>query len=65
MDTSHKSGQFEDIEVIGVKINTLTIDNLNLIIAETVRNSGKIIIAHHNLHSVYLFHKNEEFKSFF
>lgn len=65
MDQMNKSNKYPVVEVLGIEINQLKIDDLNFLIEENVRNSNKLIIAHHNLHSIYLFHRNKEFRSFF
>lgn len=39
---------------VGVKVCALTISNLNNIIEKNIGSDGKKVIAHHNMHSVYL-----------
>jgi len=65
LDKTDKSNTYPVIEIMGVMINKLNMNDLNLLIEESVRTSKKSIIAHHNLHSIYLFHRNEDFRSFF
>lgn len=51
--------------LLGVEVNALTIDVLNQQIVQAVDDNRKVIIANHNLHSVYLFHRLEKMRSFF
>jgi N-acetylglucosaminyldiphosphoundecaprenol N-acetyl-beta-D-mannosaminyltransferase len=51
--------------LLGVKLNALTIVELNGLIKWAVENGKKTIIANHNLHSVYLFHHEAKMRSFF
>lgn len=60
-----KSNKYPVVDVLGIEINKLKIDDLNLLIEKRVRTSSKSIIAHHNLHSIYLYHRDKEFRSFF
>jgi N-acetylglucosaminyldiphosphoundecaprenol N-acetyl-beta-D-mannosaminyltransferase len=55
----------EKITILGVTIDPVKSSELNLVVLNAVRNNQKIIIANHNLHSVYLFHKNAEMRSFY
>ena len=55
----------KQIEVLGVNCHLFTIDSLNGLVAEKVASRQKTIIANHNLHSVYLYHRNRSFKEFF
>jgi len=53
------------IEVLDIWFNDLTIQSLNELILSQVLHQRKTIIAHHNLHSLYLFHTDPDFKQFF
>jgi N-acetylglucosaminyldiphosphoundecaprenol N-acetyl-beta-D-mannosaminyltransferase len=51
--------------LFGVKVNALTITELNALIARAIGNEKKTIIANHNLHSVYLFHHEAKMRAFY
>ncbi|WPD19723.1 WecB/TagA/CpsF family glycosyltransferase [Thermaerobacter composti] len=51
--------------LLGVEVDPLTMDELNGLIEEAVRDGRKIIIANHNLHSVYLYHSDSKMRAFF
>lgn len=51
--------------MLGVRVNPLTIRELNQEIVGAVENQAKIVIANHNLHSIYLFHRNERMRAFY
>lgn len=53
------------LTLLGVEVDTLTIQDLNDRIAEAIREGGQIVIANHNLHSIYLYHKYPLMKSFY
>lgn len=50
---------------MGVQVNALTISGLNQLIVQAVADRKKTIIANHNLHSVYLFHREAKMRSFY
>src|SRR5260370_37034212 len=50
---------------LGIRVNPLTIPELNLKIAEAIARDERWIIANHNLRSVCLFRKDAKFRSFF
>jgi N-acetylglucosaminyldiphosphoundecaprenol N-acetyl-beta-D-mannosaminyltransferase len=52
-------------KLLGVKVNALTIAELNQLIRMAVESNQKTIIANHNLHSVYLFHHEAKMRSFY
>ena len=52
-------------EILGVKVNLLSMVQLNSLIAEAVRSNSKWIIANHNLNSLYIFHHNAAMKNFY
>jgi N-acetylglucosaminyldiphosphoundecaprenol N-acetyl-beta-D-mannosaminyltransferase len=51
--------------LLGVVVDPLTIAELNERIAKAVARGEQWIIANHNLHSVYLYHRNPKMRSFF
>jgi N-acetylglucosaminyldiphosphoundecaprenol N-acetyl-beta-D-mannosaminyltransferase len=56
---------YKEYNLLGIKANAFTIEKLNELIQSKIANSSKAIVAHHNMHSVYLFNKNPEFREFF
>ena len=52
-------------EILGVKINPLTIDAFLGIIADAIANNKKIIIGNHNMHSIYLYNKDDKMRKFY
>lgn len=49
---------------LGIRVNTLTVPELNEIVARAVRGSAQTVIACHNLHSLYIFHHDAKMRSF-
>lgn len=54
-----------EYKFLGIRIQTLSIEILHRYIAEEIKNNNKTIIAHHNLHSLYIFHKNTKMRQFY
>jgi N-acetylglucosaminyldiphosphoundecaprenol N-acetyl-beta-D-mannosaminyltransferase len=52
-------------ELLGVSVDALTADDLLTLIGSAVTRGAKEIIAHHNLHSVYLYHRDEKLRRFY
>lgn len=52
-------------KIAGIATNALSITDLNQLIETAVKTCKKWIIANHNLHSVYLYHHDEEMRSFY
>ncbi|QKQ74648.1 WecB/TagA/CpsF family glycosyltransferase [Nostoc sp. TCL240-02] len=50
---------------LGVKLDALSIPELNLLIEESIEKNEKWIIANHNLHSLYLFHNDPKMQAFY
>ncbi|MEH1864532.1 MAG: WecB/TagA/CpsF family glycosyltransferase [Nostoc sp.] len=50
---------------LGVKLDALSIPELNLLIEESIDKNEKWIIANHNLHSLYLFHNDLKMQTFY
>jgi len=53
------------LTLLGVTVDPLTIAELNERIAKAVARGERWIIAHHNLHSVYLHHRDPKMRAFF
>lgn len=52
-------------EILGVKVNLLSMVQLNSLVGEAVKLNSKWIIANHNLNSLYIFHHNAAMKDFY
>lgn len=63
--TTRKISVSRSLNLLGVSVNPLTIENLHTLIAEAVTNSQRWIIANHNLHSIYLFHHDWKMRAFY
>ncbi|MDD4169644.1 MAG: WecB/TagA/CpsF family glycosyltransferase [Desulfotomaculaceae bacterium] len=50
---------------LGINIHALTMDDLFYLIEEAITRNEQYIIAHHNLHSLYIFHHNAEMREFY
>ena len=53
------------LTLLGVTVDPLTITELNKCIAKAVAQGERWIIANHNLHSVYLYHRDPKMRAFF
>ncbi len=52
-------------QLLGLRLNAITEPELYEIMAETVEADRKCVIAHHNLHSVYLYHHDAKMRTFY
>jgi N-acetylglucosaminyldiphosphoundecaprenol N-acetyl-beta-D-mannosaminyltransferase len=52
-------------KLLGVKVDALSIPELNLLIEESIDKNEKWIIANHNLHSLYIFHNDPKMQAFY
>jgi N-acetylglucosaminyldiphosphoundecaprenol N-acetyl-beta-D-mannosaminyltransferase len=53
------------IRILDASIDVLTEGDLNRILGEEIDAGRKSILANHNLHSLYLYHRQPEFRRFF
>lgn len=51
--------------ILGAWVDAVTVDELTGWVEDAVRMGKKTIVANHNLHSLYLFHKHERMRSFY
>jgi N-acetylglucosaminyldiphosphoundecaprenol N-acetyl-beta-D-mannosaminyltransferase len=54
-----------NVSFLGISVDALTIDDLHNLIQEFVSKNEKGIIAHHNLHSLYIYHHHSKMKEFY
>lgn len=52
-------------KLLGVRVDALSIPELNCLIEKSIEEKEKWIIANHNLHSLYLFHNDLEMQAFY
>ncbi len=52
-------------ELLGVRVQPLALEDILSHIAEAIGSGKKLIIANHNLHSIYLFHRDEKMRRLF
>ncbi|MBW4450542.1 MAG: WecB/TagA/CpsF family glycosyltransferase [Spirirestis rafaelensis WJT71-NPBG6] len=57
--------QTSPYKYLGVQVNALSIPELNSLIAESIKQNQKWIIANHNLHSLYLYHHDPKMQAFY
>jgi N-acetylglucosaminyldiphosphoundecaprenol N-acetyl-beta-D-mannosaminyltransferase len=50
---------------LGVRVDPLSIPELNSLIAESVQQKKKWLIANHNLHSLYIYHHDPKMRTFY
>jgi N-acetylglucosaminyldiphosphoundecaprenol N-acetyl-beta-D-mannosaminyltransferase len=53
------------VDVLGIEITAASIEELNAIIRSAVTGKERWILANHNLHSVYLYHRDPKLRRFF
>jgi N-acetylglucosaminyldiphosphoundecaprenol N-acetyl-beta-D-mannosaminyltransferase len=53
------------VRLLGVDVHLLTMGRLSELVAETVRAGERRIIANHNLHSVYLYHRQPAMRAMY
>ena len=52
-------------QFLGIEVNNLRIPELNSLVEKTITAQEKIVIAGHNLHSLYVLHHDEEMRIFY
>ena len=52
-------------QLLGLQLNAVTEPELYEIMAEVVESNQRCVIAHHNLHSVYLYHHDAKMRTFY
>ncbi|NPA72528.1 MAG: WecB/TagA/CpsF family glycosyltransferase [Gammaproteobacteria bacterium] len=55
----------ERLTLLGVEMDLVNMTDLHAAIEQAVMKEQKIIIANHNLHSIYLFHKDPKMRAFY
>ena len=60
-----ETGQGQPIRILDAQITGLDMAGLIQSIQSGVETKGSRVIAHHNLHSLYLFHRRPSFRHFY
>lgn len=63
-DLGHESNEGSFCEFMGIRVHFLDIPELNRLAAQAVVERRKVVIANHNLHSLYVFHNDGRMRSF-
>jgi len=53
------------IHLLGIEFDALTVDELCMVISDSMSLGQPAIIANHNLHSIYLFHNDPQMRNFY
>lgn len=53
------------LDLLGLRLNPLSCDQLNMLVESSVESRERRIFAHHNLHSLYLFHHDSKLREFY
>lgn len=53
------------LKFLGVEMDALDIHQLNALVAESIQQQQKWIIANHNLHSLYIYHHDSKMRAFY
>ena len=51
--------------LLGVQVEALTMTDLNGIVADAIEDGRRVIVANHNLHSIYLYHHDSKMRMFY
>lgn len=57
--------QAQSYRLLGVRVHALSMEALTAAVREGVHSGQRRIIANHNLHSIYLHHRDERFRAFY
>jgi N-acetylglucosaminyldiphosphoundecaprenol N-acetyl-beta-D-mannosaminyltransferase len=52
-------------EMLGIRVYALQMLDLNNLVAKAIAQNKRWVIAHHNLHSVYIYHRDETMREYF
>lgn len=63
--TLKTSAAKQSVRILGVAVNPLNLSDLNALIAEAIAKQQRWIIANHNLHSIYLYHRVAKMRQFY
>jgi N-acetylglucosaminyldiphosphoundecaprenol N-acetyl-beta-D-mannosaminyltransferase len=52
-------------QILGIEVERLTLDQLNAIVTDAIDRQERMLLANHNLHSVYLCHVDAKMRAFY
>lgn len=55
----------ERYTILGIQIDALDVEKLHSLIGKAIRENRRIVIANHNLHSIYLYHRDPKMRSLY
>jgi N-acetylglucosaminyldiphosphoundecaprenol N-acetyl-beta-D-mannosaminyltransferase len=58
-------GEVPSFTFLGVRVDGLTTESLYRAIAEAIESGSRIVIGNHNLHSIYLYHRDAKMRRFY
>lgn len=61
----HESTATPSFNILGVTLHAVAIAQLNVLLKLAITGKQRCIIAHHNLHSVYLYHHDSKMRAFY
>lgn len=53
------------LTLLGVEVDPVSMNDLHAVIGKAITEGRQIVIAHHNLHSVFLFHRDPKMRAFY
>jgi N-acetylglucosaminyldiphosphoundecaprenol N-acetyl-beta-D-mannosaminyltransferase len=60
-----KTNRFDSVSFLGITVHPTTIDDLIDLVRDTITRGKQCVIANHNLHSLYLYHRMPKLRGFF
>lgn len=65
LHATHTVPNPDSVSFLGVTLHPGTLDELNMLVEQGIRENQRCIIANHNLHSLYLFHRHAKMRAFY
>jgi N-acetylglucosaminyldiphosphoundecaprenol N-acetyl-beta-D-mannosaminyltransferase len=65
MNPPSQASNMETVSFLGLRMQPKTMAEMNELLEQGIRERQKWIVANHNLHSVYLFHKHPRMREFY
>jgi N-acetylglucosaminyldiphosphoundecaprenol N-acetyl-beta-D-mannosaminyltransferase len=59
------SGVKSEARFLGIRVHLKTMSELQALVSSTISFGGQAVIANHNLHSLYLFHRQPQLRDFY
>ena len=55
----------DQFHLLGIDVQAFTMSQMNCAIEEAIREGKQILVANHNLHSIYLYHRDPKMRAFY